>query len=89
MKVYEQLLNIIQTVIDSDKFPLENEEAKHYYHEGLKAAKQIIESEQDFAYEYAYEQLEEIVESMLEMGALEPEEIKDIIHDAIKKYEEK
>jgi hypothetical protein len=90
MKIYEQLKKIIQEVIKNTRFPkIESEEGRHYYFEGLKIAKQIIENEEGFVYEdYAYEKLEEFIESLLVEGALTPEEIEEITQNIISKYYE-
>lgn len=90
IKIYDTVLNIIQEEIDNTKLPkIENDEARYYYFEGLKVAKQIVEGEQEFVYdEYAYEKLEEVVESFLNDGGLDVCEVEELVKDTIKKIEE-
>jgi sulfate adenylyltransferase subunit 1 (EFTu-like GTPase family) len=85
VKIYDSVLEQIQNEIDNSKFPkIENEESRHYYFEGLKVAKQIVESIQDNDYsDYAYEKFEEIVESYLDLEvnqslSLYPEDILEV-----------
>lgn len=90
-KIYDDLLEVVDKVIEahnnsSDKLP---EQSHYYFIQGLKVAKQLIDQEQDDVYEeYSYETLELLIDSLLEYGSIDANEIKEIAEDCIKKHYE-
>lgn len=90
-KIMEDLLKTIDKVYEIHKNETNtnvSEENKHYFLQGLKVAKQLIEQEQDTIYdEIPYETLGCFVSTLISEGKVEPEWALEIVNDAIELYE--